>query len=71
MPSDQPRLFNLGIEALHVTILHRPNMGWSVTVSARRQGDTWGDEQGRRYEGLSRGELLDVVDGELSRILGL
>ena len=71
MPVDQPRLFTLGVEALQVTVLHRPNRGWSVSVSARRQGDAWGDEQTRRYESLSRGELADVIGSELERILGL
>ena len=71
MPTDQPRLFVLGIEALHVTMLHRTNRGWSVSVSVRRQGDDWGDEQARHYEGLSRAELADVVGAELARLLGL
>jgi len=71
MATVQERLFVLGIEALHVTMLHRPNRGWSVSVSARRQGDDWSDSPATHYESLSRSELADVVLAELEELLGL
>lgn len=67
----QPRLFKTAVEAAHVSLIWGGHQGWSVSVAARRQGDTWSTEPNSFYGGLTTDELLDVITAELSVLLGV
>jgi hypothetical protein len=69
--ADQGRLFKLAVEALNVQMWYVPGEGFLVRVVARRQGDTWTEAERTEYTHLSAPELVDVVDSELGRLLGL
>lgn len=71
MEERQGRLFVLAPEVFTFNARYVWREGWHVTVTMRRQGETWADARNTRYDSLSAGELLDTACAELARGLGL
>lgn len=69
--STQGRLFVLAPEVLTFNARWVWREGWHVTVTMRRQGETWDEASTTTYDRLGPGELLDTVCAELGRSLGL
>ena len=67
----QERLFELAVEAGTIALAFRPGEGWYLRVAMRRGGQEWSEVDGRTYWGLSTPEMVDVIDAELMRQLGL
>lgn len=67
----QERLFRLAVEAINVQVTFVPGEGWSMRAGWRRQDECWSDAQRVEYSHLTTPELVDVIDAELGRALGM
>jgi hypothetical protein len=62
----EQRLFRLAYEAIALTANYRPGEGWRLTVTARRQDESWSEAQQVVYDRLTTDELADVICVEAS-----
>ena len=62
----EQRLFRLAYEAIALTANYRPGEGWRLTVTARRQDESWAEAHQATYDCLSTDELADVICCEAS-----
>lgn len=60
----QQRLLPVAVDAAILTI-HRGPKGWSLAVRACPRGGRLLEGEPELYEGLTKGELTDVVDATL------
>lgn len=68
---NEPRLFRLATEAMHLQASFVGGKGWHLTVVSRRQGEQWSESEQAIYSHLSTAELADVICSELQARLGL
>lgn len=71
MEQQQGRLFVLAPEVFTLNARYEWREGWRVTVTTRRQGETWAEASSDSYDSLGPGELLDTICATLARNLGL
>ena len=67
---DEPRLFRLAPEAMHLQATYVAGVGWHVTIGMRRQDEQWTGSYRATYTHLTTAELADVVCEELAGMLG-
>jgi hypothetical protein len=61
----------LAIEDIALSVHHAGIDGWTLRLCHRRQGDEWSDSRPVVYTRLGTSELVDVIEAELERLLGL
>lgn len=68
---EQTRLFRLAPEAMTAQAHYRPGEGWVLVVRVRRGDESWEEASEGFYSHLVTSELLDVLQADLERALGL
>jgi len=53
-------------EAVSVSATYVVGMGWDLTISIRRQFQTWAESSRGQYERLTTPEMVTVIDAALS-----
>lgn len=66
---EQQALWRPPLDAFYVHGHHTMGQGWELLCKGRLHGMPWGELE-RRYDSLHGGELVDVLDAELGRLLG-
>ena len=67
----QQRLWIGAPESVAITASCTPGQGWTLTVSVRRQFESWADAATGHYDFLTTEELADVVAASLAAELEL
>lgn len=63
---DEPRLFRLAPEAMHLQATYVIGSGWHLSIGMRRQDEQWTGSYRATYTHLTTEEMVDVVCEELA-----
>lgn len=66
---DQQRLFVGAVESAIIGARYVPGAGWNLRLQIRRQFEEWEDARTEAYEGLTTGELVDVLEVSLGHLV--
>lgn len=69
MELERSRLFEVAPSHIYLSCHYDWRTGWGLKVTT--PGQEPGTTSTREYDGLTHPELIDVVDSELERVLGL
>lgn len=65
----EPRLFRLAPEAMHLQATFVAGQGWHLSIAMRRGDESWTDAYKATYSHLSTPELADTICSEVEHQL--
>jgi hypothetical protein len=69
VPMSDQRLFDEPARVFHLGATFCEGRGWHLSVVAQRPGRSWDDSRPVTYSSLTTGELMDVIEQEVSSLL--